>query len=350
MYTPIDANGQIAVDYATPNQVPGIYGDGLAAQVNTGLAINLLGDQNTGMGTSGYQVQDSGDRGAGLFYYDQNLPANSTGSGLTTEFWFLYDGAGNAGTTTASTATTCTLMTMYGAPSSFKAPTGSGNGAIATVYATGYSGTAWSSGIGGTITVLGPAGATLNFPFTPNASNPQHMVITMSTSNGLSDVYFNGVSQGQVTLGVMTEFAAVALGPSRYSYDCANAYVYEAYNYVAAHLAIYAYQLTAERIAAHYTTGALGASGVTAAERFAQILTWGGLGPETRRVLVAGRDRAAGDHPDRPRLLPVRFVRRGRDQRGRAGRRRPVEHAGERVLRVHRTVGRVQQAGRRLLR
>ena len=278
LYTPIDANGLIAVDYATPNQVPGVYGDGLTAQINTGLAINLLGDENTGMGTSSYEAQDSGDRGAGLFYYDQNLPANSTGSGLTAEFWFLYDGAGNAGTTTASTATTCTLMTMYGAPSSFKAPTGSGNGAIATVYATGYSGTVWPSGIAGTITVLGPAGATLNFPFTPNASNPAHMVITMSTSNGLSDVYFNGVSQGQVTLGVMTEFAAIALGPSRYAYDCANAYSYESYNYVAAHLAIYAYQLTAERIAAHYTTGALGAAGVTAAERFAQILTWGGLG------------------------------------------------------------------------
>lgn len=267
-YTPVDANGLIAVDYATPNQVPGIYGDGLTAQVNTGLAINLLGDENTGMGTSSYQVQDSGDRGAGLFYYDQNLPANSTGSGITTEFWFLYGG----------TAQTCTLLTMYGAPSSFKAPTGSGNGAIATVYATGYSGTAFTGGLAGTITVLGPAGATLNFPFTPNANNPMHVAITMSTSNGLSDVYFNGVSQGQVTLGVMTEFAAIALGPSRYSYDCANAYSYESYNYVAAHLAIYAYQLTAERIAAHYTTGALGAAGVTAAERFAQILTWGGLG------------------------------------------------------------------------
>ena len=268
IYTPVDANGLIAVDYATPNQTPGIYGDGLTAQVNTGLAINLLGDQNTGMGTSGYQAQDSGDRGAGLFYYDQNLPANSTGSGLTTEFWFLYGG----------TAQSCTLLTMYGAPSSFKAPTGSGNGAVATVTATGYSGTAFTNGLAGTITVLGPAGATLNFPFTPNADNPQHVVITLSTSNGLSDVYFNGVSQGQVTLGVMTEFAAVAVGPSRFTYDCANAYSYESYNYVAAHLAVYAYQLTAERIAAHYTTGATGASGVTAAERFAQILTWGGLG------------------------------------------------------------------------
>ena len=29
IYTPIDANGLIAVDYATPNQTPGIYGDGL---------------------------------------------------------------------------------------------------------------------------------------------------------------------------------------------------------------------------------------------------------------------------------------------------------------------------------
>ena len=259
IYTPVDANGLIAVDYATPNQTPGIYGDGLSAQVNTGLAINLLGDQNTGMGTSGYQAQDSGDRGAGLFYYDQNLPANSTGSGLTTEFWFAYGG----------TAQSCTLLTMYGAPSSFKAPTGSGNGAVASVTA---------NGLAGTITVLGPAGATLNFPFTPNGNNPQHMVITLSTSNGLSDVYFNGVSQGQVSLGVMTEFAAVAVGPSRFTYDCANAYSYESFNYVAAHLVVYAYQLTAERIAAHYTTGATGSSGVTAAERFAQILTWGGLG------------------------------------------------------------------------
>ena len=92
IYTPLDANGLIAVDYATPNQVPGVYSDGLAAQANTGLAINLLGDQNTGMGTSGYQAQDSGDRGPGMIYYDQSLPANSTGSGLTTEFWFLYGG------------------------------------------------------------------------------------------------------------------------------------------------------------------------------------------------------------------------------------------------------------------
>jgi len=259
VYTPIDANGLIAVDYATPNQVPGIYGDGLIAAVNTGLAINLLGDQNTGMGTTGYSQQDSGDRGAGLFYYDANLPTNSTGSGLTAEFWFGYGG----------TAQTCTLLTMWGAPSSFKAPTGSGNGAVATVYANGAS---------GTITVLGPAGATLNFPFTPNGNTPQHMVLTLSTSNGLSDVYFNGTLQGQVTLGVMSEFAAVALGPSRYTYDCANASNYQSFNYVAAHLAVYSYQLTPERIAAHYTTGALGASGVTAAERFAQILTWGGLG------------------------------------------------------------------------
>ena len=132
------------------------------------------------------------------------------------------------------------------------------------------------------------------------------MVITMSTSNGLSDVYFNGVSQGQVTLGVMTEFAAIALGPSRYAYDCANAYSYESYNYVAAHLAIYAYQLTRWRIAAHYTTGALGAAGVTAAERFAQGSHLGKARTQTGRVLVAGCHRERGDHPDRRRVRPVR--------------------------------------------
>ena len=114
------------------------------------------------------------------------------------------------------------------------------------------------------------------------------MVITMSTSNGLSDVYFNGVSQGQITLGVMTEFAAIALGPSRYTYDCANAYSYESFNYVAAHLAVYAYQLTAERIVAHYITGADGRvrgdrSGTVRADPH---LGWAGF--ETGRVLVAG--------------------------------------------------------------
>lgn len=255
----IDANGLIALNYAPFNQTPGVYGDGLAAAVNTGLALNLLGDQSTGMGTAIYNAQDQGDRGAGLIYYDPNLPTNATGSGLTAEFWFLYDG----------TAQQCTLMTIYGPPSAFKAPVGSGNGALANVVINGTT---------SKIIVSGPAGAQLSFPIILSATVPQHIALVMTTNNGLSSVYFNGIFQGTLTLGVASQFFAIGLGPGRYAYDAANAYSYESFNYVAGHLAVYGYQLTGERIMAHYNTGFAGAQGVTAAERFAQVLTWGQIG------------------------------------------------------------------------
>ena len=108
----LDANGLIALNYAPGNQTPGVYGDGLNSPAYTGLPINLLGDGNTGMGTSQYQAQDAGSRGPGMVYYDPGLPSNSSGSGMTVEFWFLYDG----------TTEECTLLTLYGPPSAFKAP------------------------------------------------------------------------------------------------------------------------------------------------------------------------------------------------------------------------------------
>jgi hypothetical protein len=258
-YTPLDANGLIALNYAPGNQTPGVYGDGLNAQVNTGQAVNLLGDQNTGMGTSGYQVQDSADRGPGMTYYDPSLPTNSSGSGMTVEFWFGYDGATQE----------CTLLTLYGPPSAFKAPALSGNGAFAYVLI---------NGLAGTITVHGPGNQELTFSVVLNADLPQQVVLVMSAANGTTQVYFNGALQGSVTLGVAPQVFAAVLGPGRYSYDCANAYSYESFNYTAAHLAVYGYQLTALRIAAHYNTGYSGSSGVSAAQRFAQILSWGQLG------------------------------------------------------------------------
>ena len=258
-YEPLDANGLIALNYAPGNQTPGVYGDGLNAQVNTGQAINLLGDQNTGMGTSGYQQQDSNDRGAGLTYYDPGLPVNSSGSGMTVEFWFLYDG----------TVEECTLLTLFGPPSAFKAPALSGNGAFGYVLVNGTT---------DSMTVHGPGNQALTFPVMPSGQNPQQVVLVMTTGNGATQVYLNGQLQGSVTLGVTSAVYAITLGPGRYSYDCANAYSYESFNYTAAHLAVYAYQLTALRIAAHYSTGFSGSSGVSAAQRFAQVLSWGQVG------------------------------------------------------------------------
>ena len=59
-YSLLDANGLIALNYAPGNQTPGTYGDGLNSPVSTGLPVNLLGDQNTGLGTSSYSTQDTG--------------------------------------------------------------------------------------------------------------------------------------------------------------------------------------------------------------------------------------------------------------------------------------------------
>ena len=255
----LDANGLVALNYAPQNQTPGVYGDGLTAAVNTGLPVNLLGDQNTGLGTSSYQAQATGVRGPAVLYYDPQLPTNSSGSGLTIEFWFLYDG----------TTQDCTLLTIYGPPSTFKAPARSGNGALGYVVINGTS---------SIVTVHGPGNASLSFPVTLNASDPQQIVLVMTTNNGDVNVYFNGVLQGSVIMGVASTFYAVGLGPGRYSYDADNAYSYDTFNYSAAQLAIYSYQLTPLRIAAHYNTGYTGAAGVSAAQRFAQILTWATLG------------------------------------------------------------------------
>ena len=257
-YNLVDANGLIAIDWATGNQATGTYADGNNAQVGAGQALNLLGDQNTGMGTTGYQAQDSGDRGPSLFYTDPSLPINASGSGFSAEMWFAW----------AGTAQTCTLMTMYGPPSTFAGRTGYANGAMMSAYASGSAATA---------TVIGPGGASLTFPCAPNG-NPQHLVITSSVSNGLSDVYLNGVSQGNITLAPASMVTNVTMGPGRYSYDCQSAYSYESFNFTAGHLAVYDYQLTPDRINEHYQIGANGASGVTAAQRFAQILTWGQIG------------------------------------------------------------------------
>lgn len=251
-----DANGLIALNYATGNQATGTFADGAAEQVSAGLALNLLGDQNTGIGTTAYQSQGLGTRGPSLFYTDPALPVNGTGSGFTTEFWFGYGG----------TAQLCTLFTMYGPPSSFFARTGHANGAMLSVTASGTA-----------LTVATAGGVSIAVPFAASDA-PQHFALAASAASGLATVYLNGQPQGNITLPLANQVTCLTLGPGRFAYDCNSAASYSAFNYVAGHLAIYDYQLTQDRIAAHFATGVLGAAGVTAAQRFAQILTWGQAG------------------------------------------------------------------------
>lgn len=258
------AAGLIAINYATGNQVTGIYANGAGSvTVDTGQSLNLYGDQNSVMGATSYDatVTTIGTGGASVFYSDPNLPVNTAGSsGFTVETWFSF----------AGTATSCTLMTMFGPPSAFVARASNANGAICSVTANG-------AGTAPNIIVAGAGGATLSVPFTPS-SNPQHVALVGSTNNGLTSFYLNGAFSGQLTLPTAQQITGITLGPGRYSYDCASAYSYKASNFAAGHLAVYAYQLTGQRVMAHYQTGFIGAAGVTAAERFSQVLTWGQLG------------------------------------------------------------------------
>ena len=265
-YEPADANGLIAVNYATGNQTPGVYADGFINDVATGLSANLLGDNGTIMGDVSYSAQDSGpDRGPAMFYYDPGLPGTSP-NGFTTEFWFTWDNAG--------THTTCNLFTLYGPPTNYLVSAGTPvtNGAFFGIEAGMNSG----SGSAATLSFILCDGSNPTTAITASSS-PQQAAVTFSGTTVTG--YVNGVNVFTNTLAVTLNFQAVNLGPGRYSYDCGGApAVYTGYNYAAGHLAAYAYQMSPTRISSHYTTGAFGQQGVSAAQRFAQVLTWGRVG------------------------------------------------------------------------
>jgi hypothetical protein len=256
-----DASGLNVINYATGNLLPGIYanGAGSTATVMTGQSLNLYGDQGTVMGATSFGTTATvGVRGPSLFYTDPALPVNASGSsGFTVESWFSY----------AGTAQTCTLMTLFGPPSTFAVRAANANGALCSVAA---------NGTANTLTVK-TVSTSLSVAFTPSA-DPQHMALVATANNGVANFYLNGSFSGQLTLPVASQITGVTLGPGRYSYDSFGAASYNAFNFSAGHLAVYGYQLTSQRIAAHYVTGFLGASGITAAERFAQVLTWAQLG------------------------------------------------------------------------
>ncbi len=259
--TPVDANGQTALNKAAGNQAVGVYFDGNNQQVSTGLSINFLGDDGTGMGATGYSGEVSGQAGPSMQYTDPGLPqiATNTISGFTVEFWFSYDGTQSI-----------ELLTGFGLPSTFTV-----NGADlpngASLLASIASGTL--SVQAGSIQV--------GTPFTPSNS-PQQCVITVGSGNTPTiSGWLNGAYFGSLTAANNLQVYTLVLGPGRYSYDCQlNQFTpfYNAYNYTAGHLAVYAYVLPAGRIAAHYQAGAAGWSGVTAAVRFAQVLDWAQLG------------------------------------------------------------------------
>jgi len=261
VYIPADAGGLTAVNYATGNTRTAIYLDGESAQVNTGMAVNLLGDSATGMGTSSYQAQDQYDRGPALVYTDPDLPVNSGSNGFTVEFWFIY----------TDEFSKCTILSLWGGPSAFIAST-------APYTAGGFFNVDFNNAGPGTLNI-GAGTDYVSVPGYAPAATPQHLVITFPPGGGDVTVFLNGVETSTtVQVPAIQQLQAVILGPGRYAYDVTKATPYYAFNFTAAHLAVYGYVLTPTQVANHYEAGAAGWAGATGPLRYAQVLTWARVG------------------------------------------------------------------------
>lgn len=270
--SPIDANGLLSVNISRINSRFGAYRDGTRQPVTTGQALNLLGDSGSVLGASTYIAQENDSNGPGMFYFDPNIPTNANGASFSIEFWFVW---GNGTTFDA------TLLSAFGKPSSFYANRNSQPFSTPTN--------------GGVITVgvqTGSKGGNLppqpsaflvnglditNGTFNATTSAPQHFVLTTSPSS--TACYLNGaLAATSPTLVTIPQIRAVVLGPARFSYDVSDMVVYNGYNFTAGHLALYSHQLSAATVKDHYSSGVNGYAGVTAARRYAQILTWAELG------------------------------------------------------------------------
>lgn len=282
-YVPVDSNGLIAINYAPGNNRTGTYNDGLSAAINTGLAINLLGDENTGMGAQAYSAQASNEHGPGMTYVDSGLP-NGAGQGACYEFWFLYP--------SENTAFNCNLLATYGIASAY-AFTGGVNGLIFFVYLS----TAVFNGANYTnVNFVGNNMETAAITFILDQDDPVHIVMNILPTTGGAvnsqvNLYINSEAWAFIDITAPVTMKAVNAGPSRYSYDGADfdsSFTYQAYNYTIAHLAVYDYQLSTSRIFDHYQAGLFGWAGVTPGYRIAQIMTWGGIGLKRAGVVWQG--------------------------------------------------------------
>lgn len=265
---PIDANGLTAINKAPGNNRIGAYRDGQHQPVTAGQALNLLGDSDTVMGAATYIAPETNASGPGMFYFDPNIPTNTTG--MTLEFWFTW-----GGTTLAST----TLLNAWAGPSSFyaAAPSIGTVGGVITVGVNTGSNTAKATGFYVNGTEIGAA-----LGFNQNTFAPQHFVLVTGPTGLYAQslsCYLNGVGVG-VSNGIATHplIRAVTLGPARFAYDVSDLCVYNGFNFTAGHLAIYPYELTPTQISNHFASGFYGSGYIPAPGRFAQALTWALLG------------------------------------------------------------------------
>lgn len=271
-YSQSDAGGLLCANASRTSQrtatyidgVPSGGGAGVGIPAETGFALNLIGDQGTGFGTTGYtsgSAPQGGVAGPGMLYIDPGLPSPGAGNGVSVEFWFIQ----------SDTHQSPTLLAAYRAPFSYSNPISSG-----PISPAGF--TAQFDAAGPNLTLTYADGATSATLGTYRAStNAQHLILAYTRSGGTTSltVYLNGTSvYTDSAVTSVTPWQALTAGLPAYVPGFAD----HLGNYTAAHVAAYPYGLPAARAASHYTCGTTGFSGDPPQRRFGRIMCWSGLG------------------------------------------------------------------------
>ena len=161
-FTPAEAQGLLAANASRVNQRAAFYADGTAATADTGQAANLLGDADTGFGTSSISSAPTAPAsGPGVIYTDPALPDPVTGDGVTVEFWVIIPA------TVSAASLQPVVFSAYGPPSNYQAAHPSLQVLIANFG-------------GSVLTVTLADGSTVTAPFNVSA-NAQQIVLTVTT-------------------------------------------------------------------------------------------------------------------------------------------------------------------------
>jgi hypothetical protein len=264
---PADAQGLIAADASRVNQRTAIYADGTVADADTGQETSILGDSDSGFGTT--SISDAPAipaSGPGAVYTDPSMPSPQSVNGVTVELWVIIPAATAGGLQPV-------VFSAYGPPSNY----GTGAPSLSVKI---------NSFAGSTMTITLADGSTVSAPFNPSPANsPVAQQIVLAVTSSALSVYVNGglAATASLTAAQTTTWSAVTVGCPNYAYGAGGIAVG---NFTAFDFAVYGYQLPVQRILSHYVTGFSGQEGSDATARLAQILSWANLGlPRAGQVL-----------------------------------------------------------------
>ncbi len=264
--TSLSAAGLIAVNTSRVNQQAAVYMGG-AGGIATGQSLSFQGDSGTGMGVSSLGSVDTANvRGAGAVYGpDPGLPALTSGSGASFEFWVTMPELANQ-----PSAELFQLLQVFGQPyigSISPADLAPGWVASIGVYLPATSGA--PELFVQQSTSEAPAG---DGPMPFGTLN--HAVITVAPG-GLTALYLNGALLGFALADMLQgPLTALTFGQASYSYGSA----WPLWNYALAYGTVYPYELTAAQVASRWASGSTGFAGDPYASRAGRYLAWANLG------------------------------------------------------------------------